>query len=57
MKSAIEIHTLTLFDAITSHPENTQTLQIFRQCVADFRPSVIWTPRAVILSCPATMTA
>lgn len=34
-ESAIEVHALTLFDAITEHPENRQTFQIFRQGVAD----------------------
>jgi UDP-2,3-diacylglucosamine pyrophosphatase LpxH len=32
---AIEVHALTLFDAIAEHPENRQTFQLFRQRVAD----------------------
>jgi UDP-2,3-diacylglucosamine pyrophosphatase LpxH len=32
---AIEVHALTLFDAIADHPENRQTFQLFRQRVAD----------------------
>jgi UDP-2,3-diacylglucosamine pyrophosphatase LpxH len=36
-ESAIEVHALTLFDAITDHPENRQTFQIFRQGVADLK--------------------
>ncbi|MGA9754144.1 MAG: hypothetical protein WBV23_03290 [Desulfobaccales bacterium] len=34
---AIEVHALTLFDALTSHPVNSQTFQIFRQRVADLQ--------------------
>jgi UDP-2,3-diacylglucosamine pyrophosphatase LpxH len=34
---AIEVHALTLFDAITDHPENRQTFQIFRQGLADLK--------------------
>jgi UDP-2,3-diacylglucosamine pyrophosphatase LpxH len=36
-ESAIEVHALTLFDAITEHPENRQTLKIIRQGVADLK--------------------
>ena len=32
---AIEIHALTLFDAITDHPVNRRTLQIIRESIAD----------------------
>jgi UDP-2,3-diacylglucosamine pyrophosphatase LpxH len=34
---AIEVHALTLFDAIADHPENRQTFQLFRQRVADLQ--------------------
>ncbi|MGB8992211.1 MAG: hypothetical protein WCD80_09160 [Desulfobaccales bacterium] len=36
-EAAIEVHALTLFDAITAHPENAQTMQIFRQRVPDLQ--------------------
>jgi UDP-2,3-diacylglucosamine pyrophosphatase LpxH len=36
-EAAIEVHALTLFDAITAHPENAQTLQIFRRGVPDLQ--------------------
>ena len=34
---AIEVHALTLFDAITDHPGNRQTFKIIRQGVADLK--------------------
>ena len=34
---AIEVHALTLFDAITDHPENSQTFRLFRQGMADLQ--------------------
>jgi UDP-2,3-diacylglucosamine pyrophosphatase LpxH len=34
---AIEVHALTLFDAITDHPENHRTFQVIRQGVADLK--------------------
>jgi UDP-2,3-diacylglucosamine pyrophosphatase LpxH len=34
---AIEVHALTLFDAITDHPENRKSFQIIRQGVADLK--------------------
>jgi UDP-2,3-diacylglucosamine pyrophosphatase LpxH len=34
---AIEVHALTLFDAITEHPENRQTFKLIRQSVADLK--------------------
>jgi UDP-2,3-diacylglucosamine pyrophosphatase LpxH len=51
-EQAIEVHALTLFDAITDHPENRRTFKIFRQGVADLRgngrpdsdPSLIYLP-------------
>ena len=36
-ESAIEVHALTLFDAITDHPENRQSFKIIRQGVADLK--------------------
>jgi UDP-2,3-diacylglucosamine pyrophosphatase LpxH len=36
-EQAIEVHALTLFDAIADHPENRQTFQLFRQGVADLQ--------------------
>jgi len=34
---AIEVHALTLFDAITEHPENSQTFQLLRQGMTDLQ--------------------
>jgi UDP-2,3-diacylglucosamine pyrophosphatase LpxH len=34
---AIEVHALTLFDAITSHPDNRQAFQIIRQGIGDLQ--------------------
>ena len=34
---AIEVHALTLFDAITDHPENRRSFKIIRQGVADLK--------------------
>jgi UDP-2,3-diacylglucosamine pyrophosphatase LpxH len=34
---ALEVHALTLFDAITGHPENIRTFQIFRRGVSDLK--------------------
>jgi UDP-2,3-diacylglucosamine pyrophosphatase LpxH len=36
-EQAIEVHTLTLFDAITAHPVNSQTFQIIRQSIGDLK--------------------
>jgi UDP-2,3-diacylglucosamine pyrophosphatase LpxH len=35
--AAIEVHALTLLDAITDHPENRQTFKVIRQGVADLK--------------------
>jgi UDP-2,3-diacylglucosamine pyrophosphatase LpxH len=32
---AIEVHALTLFDSITSHPDNSQAFRLFRQGLSD----------------------